>query len=102
MTARRSARASAPRLPDGSAGPPPELYDADAPVWHNFDLYRAWMERRGWGWNLPVSDRFDMFHRTHPANRRNYAADAWGAENGISTHPGHADWNRLREMGLIG
>lgn len=79
---------------------PPELLDAAAPVWHDAARYVEYMTGRGWDDHLPPSERFGV--PTHPANRRNAAAAAWGVENGITNDgPWFADWHRLREMGLI-
>jgi len=98
-TARRAARATSQPLPDDGK-PPHELYDADAPVWHDQAAYWAYMEARGW--ELPCSERFDV--PTHPANRRNSASEAWGREHGVTIKgsPDFADWHRLRDLGLIG
>jgi hypothetical protein len=73
------------------------LRDPDAAVWHSQTAYRAFMAARGW--DLPVSERLGA--SASPGNRRNAAADAWGLENDVTTDPGHADWPRLRAMGLI-
>ena len=74
------------------------LRDPDAPVWRDRARWLELMEAQGWepgiiGW----------FEKTHPGNRRNATATAWGVENGIEVDgwPGHADWHRLRAMGLI-
>lgn len=100
MSARRAARAAAgaPAVLDLRHVDVLELlHDADAPLWHDREAYRAFMAKHGW--SLPVGDR--MGSGTHPANRRNAAADAWGAENGIESQSGHADWHQLRQMGVI-
>lgn len=98
MSARRQARAvTAPPL---DSGPPPELYDRDHAVWADRVLYLAFVGRHGLGVGcMPASERLGI--EAHPHNRRNFASAAWGEQNGITTHPGHADWHRLRELGLI-
>ena len=114
-SSRRAARAHV-RLPSSTpGGTPAELYDADAPVWHDLDLYLAWMTKHGWEKHLPAEDRWQLMsrpggltyesdrrwlegiaiHDGHPANRRNNAAASWGRQNGVTS------WHRLREMGLI-
>lgn len=94
MARRKAVAHVEPVSPDGL---PAELCDAEAPVWHDRGLYVEFMAARGW--DLPAPERLGA--GTHPANRRNYAADAWGVENGVTTSPGHADWHRLRELGSI-
>lgn len=76
---------------------PSELLDPDAAVWHDQRRYLAYMAERGW--SLPAAERFGC--STHPGNRRSAAAEGWGAENGITTTPGHADWHRLRAIGVL-
>lgn len=99
MSARRQARLeSFGEMPSEAGKPPRELFDPGHPLWQDRERYLRLMARRGWA--LPVTERLGM--ETHPGNRRNYASAAWGEENGIESQPGHADWNRLREMGLVG
>lgn len=73
------------------------LRDPDAAVWHSQTAYRTFMAARGW--DLPAGERLGA--TTSPGNRRNAAADGWAIENDVTTDPGHADWPRLRAMGLI-
>ncbi len=111
-SSRRSARAALRIIPSPvKGGPPAELYDPDAEVWRDFDLYRAWMKEHSWGddRDLPISDRLVIIcgdgthHDVWPAERRGSAAEKWACENGITQArcPGFPDWGRLREMGLI-
>jgi len=74
------------------------LRDPDATVWQNHQRWLALMAAQGWQAGV-----MGEFRETHPANRRNATADVWGVENGIEVDgwPGHADWHRLRAMGLI-
>lgn len=100
MSARRQARASAVEVTfaDDGGDTLAALRTSAAKVWHNQAAYRRFMAARGW--TLPPSER--VGGRTHPANRRNAAADAWGVENGITgDSPHQADWHRLRAMGFL-
>lgn len=77
---------------------PAELLDPDHPLWRNQTAYHAFMVERGW--SLPAAER--MGAATHPANRRQAAAAGWAEDNEVTTElGGHADWHRLRAMGLI-
>ncbi|MGH3815104.1 MAG: hypothetical protein ACRDUV_22110 [Pseudonocardiaceae bacterium] len=86
-------------------GVPPELRDADHPLWCDQACYRAWMSGRRW--SLPPSERLDV--PAFPAKRRQTAASAWALTSGVACgrtygdgkHP-HVDWHRLRELGLYG
>ncbi len=101
MSNRRRARAISALPVETESGPPAELYDNDHAVWRDRDRYLDFLKRHGLGEScIPTADRLGTW-RAHPHNRRNQASDAWGVLNGITTAPGHADWNRLRAMGLI-
>ena len=94
---RRAARTAHAATPIAETDVVTLLRDPDAAVWHNQALYLAFMAARGW--DLPPQERMGV--AASAGNRRSAAADGWGAENGITSTPGHADWHRLRAMGLI-
>ena len=73
------------------------LRNADAPVWHDQEAYRALMDRNRW--RMPARERFGL--PDNPQNRRQAAASGWARDNGVCDLPGHADLHRLRAMGLI-
>lgn len=101
MSARRQARAISVLPVEIESGPPAELYDPDHAVWRDRGRYLKFLARHGLGGSrMPVSERMGV--DAHPHNRRNNASAAWGEDNGIENPPGHADWHRLRAMGLIG
>jgi hypothetical protein len=97
VSARRKARADAIVSVPANGSPPAELYDSDAAVWRDHDLYVAFMQAHGWEDGLPPQDRLwrVQLETVHPAVRRNHAANAWGRADGIT------DWHRLRALGLI-
>lgn len=103
MTARRQARGrQESTLEIDGIVVPAALLDAKSPVWRDREACRAWLTDDGLS-RLPVSDRMGI--DTHPANRRNLAAEEWAEANGIAldprfTHP-RADWGALRRLGLI-
>lgn len=73
------------------------LSDADAPVWHDQEMYREFMDTRGW--SMPAAERSGA--AASPGNRRAAAAAGWGRENGVTTTSGNPDWHTLRASGLI-
>ncbi|MET9023231.1 hypothetical protein ABZV93_24990 [Actinopolymorpha sp. NPDC004070] len=76
-------------------GPPPELLDPDAHVWHDPVRYRTYMSRRGWV--LPVRER--MGDASPPSHRRHRtAACGWAREAGVTTAAGFPDHRRLAEL----
>ena len=85
---------------DSTSGAPAELHNKGHKVWRDQALYRKFLKRHGLEHATPVAER--MGGSAHPHNRRNDASMGWGVLNGITTHPGHADLNRLTAMGLYG
>ncbi|MGH4001745.1 MAG: hypothetical protein ACRDTJ_30275 [Pseudonocardiaceae bacterium] len=97
----RRKRSAPPALPSEITAPP-ELLDADATVWHDQRAYHRFMAAHGW--TLPPAER--MGCTTAPANRRGAAAAGWAVTTGTATRAygdgaqPHADFHRLRELGL--
>lgn len=112
MTARRQARGrqEATFEIEGIAVPA-ALLDRESPVWRDRDACRDWLTAHGLS-RAPAADRLELAEwlhgqhgGTHPANRRNLAAEQWAEANGIALDPRfetpRADWRALRRLGLI-
>lgn len=105
-TERRRARGSGlgPGVEIDGAIAPAELFDPTSPVWQTNEACLEWCRANGIKPPSMAAMRFGF--DTHPANRRNHAAESWAEGVGVLLDDRfgagrRASWHKLRAAGLI-